>query len=117
MVLSRPQKRKRTRLLREVKATLQRRLHLPVETVVQKVLNPLIRGWVNYFRWQNAGYDLNFVRWQVETKIRRFASRQRPKRRGGRSWTSWTAREIYEEWRLFSDYHVAYGARPASRAT
>jgi MerR-like DNA binding protein len=34
----------------------------------------------------------------VDMKVRRFASRQRPKRRGGRSWITWSTEEIYESW-------------------
>jgi RNA-directed DNA polymerase len=103
---SRPQKKKRTRFLRELRQVMQRCLHVPVEQVVRKVINPRVRGWVNYFRWGNASKDLSFVRWQVEGKVRRFASRQRPKRKGGRSWTTWSQKEIYGEWGLFSDYRV-----------
>lgn len=108
MVLARPQKRKRTRILQAVGEKLRRNLHRPVAWVVQHVVNPTIRGWVNYFRWGNAGSDFSFVRWQVEVKVRRFASRQRPKRKGGRRWTTWSAKEIYGDWRLFSDYRVQW---------
>ena len=74
--------------------------------------NPRVRGWVSYFRWGNAGRDLGFVATQVEKKLRRFASRQRPKRRGGRGWTTWSAREIYEAWGLFHDYRVLPRSEP-----
>jgi RNA-directed DNA polymerase len=106
-VLARPQKKKRTRLLRELGETMRKRLHVPVVEVVQRLVNPKVRGWVNYFRWGNAARDLAFVRWQVEQKVRRFASRQRPKRRGGRGWTTWSVQEIYGAWKLFSSYKVS----------
>src|SRR5215472_5940469 len=105
-VLARPQMKKRTRFLRELQAVLRRCLHLPVTTVVRKIVNPRVRGWVNYFKWGNASRDLAFVWWQVDRKVRRFASRQQPKRRGGRRWTSRSRREIYEVWGLHSDYRV-----------
>jgi RNA-directed DNA polymerase len=108
MALCRPQKKKRTRLLRNLSERLQHNLHRPVEWVVQRVVNPMVRGWVNYFRWGNAGKDLSFVRWQVDMKVRRFASRQRPKRKGGRPWTTWSTKELYEEWKLFDDYGVSW---------
>jgi RNA-directed DNA polymerase len=108
MALCRPQKKRRTRFLRELSSVLRRHLHVPVEDVVQQVVNPRVRGWVNYFRWGHASQDLKFVRWQVDTKVRRFASRQRPKRRGGRRWTTWSVQEIYGEWGLFSDYRVTW---------
>jgi RNA-directed DNA polymerase len=107
MVLSRPRKKKRTQLLQKVGETLRRALHLTVEKVVRELVNPILRGWVNYFRWGNSGQDFGFVSWQVEAKVRRFASRQQPKRRGGRGWTTWSADEIYGKWGLFSAYRVS----------
>jgi RNA-directed DNA polymerase len=106
MVLARPQKKKRTGFLRTLTETMWKCLHRPVADVVRRIVNPRVRGWVSYFRWGNAGRDLNFVAWQVEQKVRRFASRQRPKRRGGRTWTTWSAAEIYGAWGLFHDYRV-----------
>jgi RNA-directed DNA polymerase len=99
MVLTRPRKEKRTQFLRALKATMRKR----------------VRGWVNYFRWGHTGSDLKFVRWQVETKVRKFASRQRPKRRGGRAWTTWSAKEIYGAWGLFHDYRVLPRSEPRPR--
>jgi RNA-directed DNA polymerase len=108
MVLARPQKDKRNGFLVRLGEVMRRHLHVPVAKVVREVINPRVRGWVQYFRWGNAGRDLSYVQWQVDTKVRRFASRQRPKRRGGRAWTTWSAKEIYESWGLFSDYEVAW---------
>jgi RNA-directed DNA polymerase len=108
MVLRRPQKKKRTRMLRQLAEMMRKHLHVPVVEVVRRIVNPIVRGWVNYFRWGNASRDLSFVSWQVETKVRRFASRQRPKRRGGRTWTTWSSKDIYETWGLFHDYGVAW---------
>jgi hypothetical protein len=48
---------------------------------------------------------------------RRFASRQRPKRRGGRSWTTWSTKEIYETWGLFRDYGVAWCSESRGKTT
>ena len=106
MVLARPRKKKRTEFLRTLKAMMWKCLHRPVAEVVRRIVNPRVRGWVNYFRWGNAGRDLGFVATQVEQKVRRFATRQRPKRRGGRGWSTWSAEEIYATWGLFHDYRV-----------
>jgi RNA-directed DNA polymerase len=73
MVLCQPQKKKRIQFLRDLKATLRRRLHVPVEVVVREVVNPQVRGWVNYFRWGSATKTLQHVRWRVELLVRRFA--------------------------------------------
>jgi RNA-directed DNA polymerase len=106
MVLKRPQSKKRTQFLRTLKTKMRKCLHQPVQEVIRYVVNPAVRGWVNYFRWGNAGRDLNFVSWRVDALVRRFASRQRPKRRGGRPWTKWSHAELYDEWGLFSNYRV-----------
>jgi RNA-directed DNA polymerase len=106
MVLARPQKKKRTNFLRKLGEVMSKHLHRPAVEVVKRIVNPMVRGWVRYFSWGNAGRDLGFVQWQVDRKVRRFASRQRPKRRGGRGWTTWSAKEIYGAWGLFHDYRV-----------
>ena len=106
IVLARPMKKRRTRFLHSLQTTLRRCLSTPIEEVVRRVVNPRVRGWVNYFRWGNSGRDLGFVQHKVDALVRRLASRQRPKRRGGRSWTSWSVEELYKTWGLFNDYHV-----------
>ena len=82
VVFARPRKKKRTEFLRALTATMWKCLHWPVVQVVQRIVNPRVRGWVNYFRWGNAIRDLQFVL-AGRPEVRRFASRQRPKRRGG----------------------------------
>ena len=116
MVLARPQKKKRTEFLERLGEVMRRHLYVPVAKMVKAVVNPRVRGWVNYFRWGNAGRDLSYVAWQVDMKVRRFATRQRPKRRGGRTWTTWSTEEIYESWGLFHDYGVAWCSEPRGRA-
>jgi RNA-directed DNA polymerase len=116
MVLSRPQKKKRNAFLEQLGEAMRRRLFMPVAKVVKQVVNPRVRGWVNYFRWGNSGRDLSYVAWQVDRKVRRFASRQRPKRRGGRSWTTWSTNDIYEKWGLFRDYGVAWCSESRGKA-
>ena len=109
MVLCQPQRKKQVQFLRELKATLRRRLHVPVELVVREVVNPRVRGWVNYFRWGNASDALKHVRWRVDLLVRRFASRQRPtKRKGGRGWSTWSAAEVYGSWGLYTGYGVSW---------
>ena len=118
MVLSRPQKEKRSRFLHEISGLLRRSLSTPVGEMIQTKLNPRLRGWVNYFKWGNSGYDLRYVQWQVDKKVRKFATRQRPKhRKGGRSWTNWSRQEIYEIWGLYSDYHVSWCRNAKAQVT
>lgn len=118
IVLARPQKKKRDSFLEDLGETMRQRLYVPVAKLVKEEINPRVRGWVNYFRWGNAGRDLSYVAWQVDMKVRRFASRQRPKRRRGRRpWTTWSTEEIYESWGLFHDYGVAWCSESRGKAT
>ena len=107
MLLTRPQRKKRTRFLRSLRLMLRRHRHRPVEWVIRYIVNPRVRGWVQYFRWGNAARDLSFVRCHVEQKIRRFASRQRPKGCGC-PWTKWSQQTLYKEWGLHADYRVLW---------
>lgn len=110
LVISRPIREKRTEFLRSIRETLKKNRFRPVKEVIKDKLNPMIRGWVNYFRHGNSSRDLGFVKWQIEGKVRRFASRQTPVKRGGTSWTKWNREAIYRDWGLYSDYRVAYGS-------
>ncbi len=107
IAFARPRRKKRTEFLRSIRMVLRKHLHHPVEWVIRKVINPRVRGWVQYFRWGNSAPDLSFVRWQVEKKIRKFATRQRPKGCGC-SWSKWSNHTIYQEWGLHSDYRVLW---------
>ena len=113
IVLARPQRKRRTEFLRSLRDVLRKHLHHPVPWVVQRIINPRVRGWVQYFRWGNASLDLSFVRWQVEKKIRLFASRQRPKGCGC-SWSKWSHQTIYSEWGLHSNYRVLWRQQTTS---
>ena len=105
MILARPLRKRRTRFLRDIRMVLRRHLHHPVAWVIRELINPRVRGWVQFFRWGNSSPDLSFVRWQLEKKIRKFASRQRPKGCGC-AWSKWSHDTLYKEWRLYSNYRV-----------
>lgn len=106
VVMGQPQRKRRIAFLREIGETLSRSRHIPVEKVVKEILNPRIRGWVNYFRWRNAGHELTIVRQEIERRVFRFALRQKPKRRRTRTWITWSDELIYGVWGLYSDYKV-----------
>ncbi len=84
MPLRTPQLRKRTRLLRSLKEIFQRSRSQPVATVVAKI-NPILRGWVNYFASGHSSACFSFIRNWVEQKIRRHLARARQRRGFGGS--------------------------------
>lgn len=103
-----PRRKKVTEVLRKVRDTLRRSGHLSVRDAVARV-NPIVRGWVNYFRVGNSSRELDTVRTGVELKVRRFAAKKR--KRKGFGWTRWSSEIVYGSWGLYNDYGVRYLGR------
>lgn len=105
-----PKLKKRTALIRKLKDIFRRFCSQPIERVI-RIINPILRGWVNYFRIGNAGRCFGYVRHWVEAKTRRHMMRAQKRR--GRGWKRWSTQWIYEVLGLFRDYRVRYrGSRP-----
>jgi RNA-directed DNA polymerase len=102
-----PKGKKRTELLRKLKEVLRKYQTQPVDRII-KVITPILRGWVNYFRIGYAGPCFNFIRDWVEKKIRRHLMRAR--KRKGFGWKRWSKQWLYEKLGLFNDYRIR---RPA----
>jgi RNA-directed DNA polymerase len=105
-----PRPKKITTVLRKVKDTLQASRHLSVQAAVAQV-NPILRGWVNYFRVGNSSQAFNKVKYHVERKVRRFAAKQR--KRTGFGWKRWSSDIVYGTWGLFQDYRLVYASAKA----
>ena len=100
-----PKAKKRTGLLRELKEVFRRSRSQPVEKVIA-VINPILRGWVNYFRIGNSARCFGYVRNWVEKKVRRHVMRARQGQ--GFGWKRWSTAWFYEALGLFNDYRVRY---------
>lgn len=83
-----PKLKKRTALLRKLKEEFRRHVSQPVDRVI-RVINPILRGWVAYFRVGNSARCFNFVRWWVEQKVRRHLMRS--SKRKGLGWKRWSS--------------------------
>jgi RNA-directed DNA polymerase len=99
-----PQRKKRTALLRKLKDVFRRFQSQPVDRVVQ-FINPILRGWVQYFRVGHASRCFGFVKDWVEKKMRRHLMRAR--KRPGFGWKRWSRSWLYGTLRLFNGYLVA----------
>ena len=69
-----PKLKKRTALLRKLKDVFRRFQSQPVDRVIQ-LINPILRGWVNYFAIGHASECFSFVKDWVEKKVRRHLAR------------------------------------------
>ena len=98
-----PRLKKRTALLEKLREILRRFTSQPVERVVERI-NPILRGWVNYFAVGHSSRCFSFVKDWVEKKVRRHLMRAR--KRKGFGWQRWSRRWLYDELGLFKDYRV-----------
>src|SRR5664279_1242110 len=94
---------KRTALLRKLKDVFRRHRSQPVSRVVQ-LINPILRGWVNYFAVGHSSECFGFIQDWVEKKIRRHMMRAR--KRQGFGWKRWSRRWLYDALGLFNGYRV-----------
>jgi RNA-directed DNA polymerase len=98
-----PRLKKRTALLEKLKEIFRRYGSQPMERVIE-LINPILRGWVNYFAVGHSSRCFTFVKDWVEKKIRRHLMRAR--KRKGFGWKRWSRKWLYEELGLFNNYRV-----------
>ena len=104
-----PKQKKRVALFAKLKEVFRRHVSQPVEGVITEI-NPILRGWVNYFRIGNSSRCFSMVKRWVERKIRRhMLSAQN---RLGMGWKRWSTQWIHGTLGVFNDYHLR---RPAVR--
>ena len=87
------------------KDVFRRHQSQPVDRVIS-LINPILRGWVNYFAVGHASECFGYIQDWVEKKIRRHLMRAR--KRKGFGWTRWSRQWLYETLKLFSSYKVRW---------
>ena len=100
-----PRAKKVHDLQAKIRGTLDHRRHLTVADAVA-ALNPILRGWVNFFKVGNSAPAFAKIKEYVGMRVRRFAARQRQCK--GFGWKRWSTEVLYQQWGLFNDYRVHY---------
>jgi RNA-directed DNA polymerase len=107
-----PKLKKRTALLAKLREIFRRFASQPVGRVIE-LINPVLRGWVNYFAVGHSSRCFSLIEDWVEKKIRRHLMRAR--QRKGFGWKRWSSQWLYETLGLFHEYRVQRGM-PAAKA-
>jgi RNA-directed DNA polymerase len=105
MPLRTPKGKKRTALIRKLKEVFRRHRSRPVRGLIAEI-NPIIRGWVNYFAVGNSSRCFSYIRDWVEKKVRRHLARAC--QRQGFGWKRWNRDLIYGTLGLFNEYRVSW---------
>lgn len=100
-----PRMKARTKLLEKVKEVFKRHRSQPIDRVIF-LINPILRGWINYFRVGNSSKCFNYVKDWVEKKVRRHLMCARKLK--GFGWNRWSSKWMYEKLRLYGDYRIRY---------
>jgi len=111
MPLLLPKGKKRAELLGKLKEIFRNSRSQPISGVIEKI-NPILRGWVQYFAIGHSSVCFSFIRYWVEKKIRRQLARACQRR--GFGWKRWSREWLYGALGLFSEYRVSY--RPSNSA-
>ena len=104
-VLFMPTMKARKSLTQKLKVIFRRFQSQPISRVIS-IINPILRGWVNYFRVGMSSRCFGYVKDWVEKKVRRHLMKARGYR--GFGWDRWSRRWLYQELGLFRDYYVRY---------
>jgi RNA-directed DNA polymerase len=100
-----PRMKARTALLSKLKEIFRRFQSQPADRVIE-LINPILRGWVNYFRVGHSSRCFGYVKDWVEKKIRRHLMGAR--NRKGFGWNRWSSLWIDRNLGLFSDYRIRH---------
>jgi RNA-directed DNA polymerase len=102
-----PRQKKRVALFAKLREVFRKNVSQPVQGVIAEI-NPILRGWVNYFRIGHSSRCFSMVKRWVERKIRRHMMSARQRR--GMGWKRWSTQWIHGRLGVFNDYHLR---RPA----
>lgn len=106
-----PKAKKRTELLGRLREIFKRYRSQPVTLVLERI-NPILRGWVNYFAYGNSTRCFGYVREWVEKAVRRHLMRNSKRR--GFGWKRRSTRWLHTNLGLFDGYRVTY-SRPSQK--
>jgi len=100
-----PTKRARLKLVDKIKAEFKHHRSQKLEKIIKKI-NPILRGWLNYFRIGNSARCFAYIKRWIEKRIR--IHLMRAKHRHGFGWKRWSTKEIIKRSGIYNDFKIRY---------
>jgi RNA-directed DNA polymerase len=94
----------RVKVMDRIKDVFKRHQSQPL-TRVRDIINPILGGWVQYFRVGHSSKVFGYVKDWLTKKIRRHLMKAKGK--PGFGWKLWSTRGLYAIYNLFRDFKVA----------
>lgn len=100
-----PTRHKCVELRQKLRGIFRQHRSQPIQWVISEI-NPILAGWLNYFRIGHASRQFSLLQFWVEKKVRRHLARAA--KRPGYGWKRWSREWIYGVLGLYDDYRVRY---------
>jgi RNA-directed DNA polymerase len=98
-----PKMQARVKVMDKIKDVFKRHESQPL-TRVRDIINPILKGWVQYFKIGNSGKVFGYVKDWLTRKIRRHLMKARGKQ--GFGWKRWSTKGLYAIYNIYSDFKV-----------
>ena len=99
-----PKMQSRVNVMEKIRDVFNRHESQPL-TRVRDLINPILRGWVNYFRIGHSSKVFGFVKDWLTKKIRRHLMKAKGKK--GFGWKQRSTKEIYAMYNIYSDFKIS----------
>lgn len=99
-----PKMQARSKVIESIRDVFQRFESQPL-TRVRDLINPILRGWAQYFKIGNSSKVFGYVKDWLTGKIRRHLMKAKGKQ--GFGWKQWSTKGLYAVYNIYSDFKVS----------
>jgi RNA-directed DNA polymerase len=98
-----PKTEKRKALLGKLREVFEKHRSQPL-TKVRDEINPILRGWVNYFRVGHSSKTFDYIQEWLNHRLRRHLMRAKGKR--GFGWKQWSTPGLFAAYNIYRDFKL-----------